>query len=136
MLKSVSRYTMFALGLLVLIANPVWAQDIDFSLEGSVKHVHQADDSYVTYLDIYVYNVTDGSLPTDIEDVVFEGPGGVIASLGDPGVTFEADGSSAGYFSYVIPSPPRTGNLHLYRHQHGGNRQCRESGQRHADGDP
>jgi hypothetical protein len=100
-MQSPKRFMLTTLAVILLFigsAQSVLAQDADFEVDGSVMSSHLPDDTYVTVLGVSIRNFTGGTLPDDIGDVVFEGPSGIIASLGDPGVEFYQPDSSY-YFS-------------------------------------
>ena len=84
-------------------------QTIDFSVVGGVKNVHMPDGSYSTILEVDVSNFTEGELPDDIDDVVFEGPSGVLATLSDPQMVFEKYSDDYGWYWIFLPGQPELG---------------------------
>ena len=84
-------------------------QTIDFTVAGTVLNTHQPDGSNATYLEVEVDNFYNGVFPDDIDGVVFEGPGGIIATLADPEVNFERYDSNSGYYWLTVPGQPEPG---------------------------
>ena len=84
-------------------------QMIDFTVVGSVKNVHQPDDTYATIVEVEIRDFTNGVFPDDIDDIVFEGPGGVLASLSAGELEFEQYDNTSGYYYVILPGSPQLG---------------------------
>jgi hypothetical protein len=83
-------------------------QTIDFTVEGDVKHVIQPDGSYIN-LDAYIGDFQSGTLPEDLDDIVFEGPSGVIATLSDPNLWVEVYNEYSMDITVFMPGVPELG---------------------------
>ena len=81
---------------------------IDFTLTGSVMNVHLPDDTFATYLDVYIEDFNDGILPDDIDSITYHvGPGGTpIAILDDPNIEITRYSDSAYDFFIAVPGQP------------------------------
>ncbi len=75
---------------------------IDFSVTGGVKNVHEPDGSYSTLLEVEVTDLGSlfGTIPDDIDAVVFEGPSGVLATSG---MEFEQYSDDNGWYWIFLP---------------------------------
>ena len=111
-MQSSSTFIMTILASILLFIGSVQivsAQEAIFWLTPAVLYLHDSDDTYLTVLEVDVHHFSGGTLPDDIVSVIFEGPSGVIASLGDPRIEVEQSGNTDMYFWIKIPGEPEPG---------------------------
>jgi hypothetical protein len=90
-------------------AQIVSAQEASFWLRPGVMYLHNSDDTYVTVVSVDVFDFSGGTLPDDIVSVIFEGPSGEIARLGDPRIEVDQSGNTDIFYGIKIPGEPELG---------------------------